>query len=172
MLDLSDAECLSCASVEWPAREFSEKGIDFVEKLANDARICKRCGADSTDGAARCARCGGPVATARTMRVLGWMLIGLGSFLFLFMGAITYYVAQLMYHTDTTGTGARFNGTHEQALYIFGLFGLVMLFGVSAIATGAWQAIYARPNRKLMLIILALGVLFVIVGTATRFMNH
>jgi predicted membrane channel-forming protein YqfA (hemolysin III family) len=143
-----------------------------MQRLSNDARICKRCGTETLDQAARCARCGGRVASARTLRVLGWTQVGLGSFLVLFMGTITYYVARIIYQTNAPATGARFTGSPEMALYIFGIFGLVLIFGVACIASGAWQAHYARPNRKLMFIILGLGVLFIVIGTATRFITH
>jgi ribosomal protein L37E len=149
-----------------------EEEFDGMQRLANDARVCKRCGEEAFDGAARCARCGGRIASARTMRLLGWTLVGLGSFLVLFMGAITYYVALIIHQTNDAGTGARFTGSPEMAFFIFGIFGLVLLFGVAAIAGGAWQARYARANRKLMFIIIGLGVLFVVVGTALRFVNH
>ncbi|MDT7541069.1 MAG: hypothetical protein QOE33_973 [Acidobacteriota bacterium] len=149
-------------------------GEEFIgmQKLANDARVCKRCGEEAFGEAARCAHCGGRVASARTMRLLGWTQVGLGSFLVLFMGTITYYVARIIYHTGEPGTGARFTGGPEMALYIFGLFGLVLIFGVACIASGAWQAHYARQNRKLMFIILGLGVLFIVIGTALRFVEH
>ncbi len=141
----------------------------MAQRLANDARLCKRCGAASDDGAARCARCGGPVTTARTMRVLGLALVGVGLFLFIFMGAITYFVAQIIFHADPSG--AHFNGSPQTALYIFALFGLVMIFGVAAVVSGALQARSARPNRKIMLVILGLGVLIVVAGALVS-MKH
>lgn len=142
----------------------------MAQRLANDARLCKRCGIEASDGAARCAHCGGPVTTARTMRLLGWALVCIGSFLFLFMGAISYFVAQLIFHAEASG--ARFNGSPEMALYIFALFGLVMIFGLSALASGALQARSGRPNRKIMFVILGLGVLIVVVGTAVTMKKH
>lgn len=142
----------------------------MTERLANEALLCKRCGTEADGGEARCARCGGPVTTARTMRLLGWMLVGIGSFLFLFMGAITYFVAQIMYNADASG--ARFNGSPEMALYIFLLFGLVMIFGLAAIVSGALQARSARPNRKIMLVIFGLGLLIVIAGAAVTMTKH
>ncbi len=142
----------------------------MARRLANDARLCKRCSAEAVVGEARCALCAGPVTTARTMRLLGWMLVLIGSFLLLFMGAITYYVARIVYHADASG--ARFNGSPEMALYIFALFGLVMLFGFSAVVSGALQALSARPNRKIMLVIIGLGVLIVAAGVAVTLTKH
>jgi ribosomal protein L37E len=143
-----------------------------AQRLPNEARLCRRCGAESVDGATRCALCGGSVAKAGTMRLLGWSLIGLGSFLFLFMGAITYYVAGIVSHSNDPRAATRFNGSPEMLFFMFALFGFVMLFGLLGIGGGAWQVYYARPNRKLTFIFLALVVIFLIVGRIIRVFNH
>jgi phosphate starvation-inducible membrane PsiE len=140
--------------------------------VSNEARVCKRCGKQTFDVAPRCAHCGGVMTTVKTMRLLGWLLVCLGSFLVLFMGAITIYVAQIVFHTGEPGSHAGFTGGADMEVFMFGLFGLVLLFGFTAIASGAWQIRYGKPNRKLMFVILGLGILFIIIGRVVRFMHH
>jgi hypothetical protein len=139
---------------------------------ANEARVCKRCGYETLDPAARCPRCGRQMMRAKTMRALGWLLVGLGSFLVIFMGAITIYVANIVSHTGEPGATSTFTGSAEMAFFMFGLFGLVLIFGVACVASGAWQVRHAKPNRKLMFLVLGLGILFLVIGEAVRFMSH
>lgn len=140
--------------------------------VPNDARVCQRCGTETYDTAARCARCGGRVTSAKMMRALGWLLVGLGTFLVVLMGAITIYVANVVYHSNDPGATTTFTGGAEMEFFMFGLFGLVLVFGVACVASGAWQARYAKPNRKLMFLVLGLGVLFFVIGRVVRLMNH
>ncbi|MFL6229407.1 MAG: hypothetical protein ACJ741_11570 [Pyrinomonadaceae bacterium] len=139
--------------------------------VARDARVCMRCGRETMDEAKRCASCGGAVVAARTMRRLGWVMVLLGAFLFLFMGAITIYVAQLVFQTRAPGGRAAFEGSPEMEFFMFGLFGFVLFFGVTAMVSGALQVRNGRSNRKLMLFMIGLGLLFIIIGRIVRVMR-
>ncbi|MDT7602771.1 MAG: hypothetical protein QOF61_768 [Acidobacteriota bacterium] len=140
--------------------------------IPNEARVCRRCGNVATDDAQRCPRCGGTFARAKTMRMLGWMIIGIGAFLAISMSVITFYVAQIMYHTSAPGTHAGFTGTPEMAFFIFALFGFIIFFGLASVVSGAWQVRHARPNRKLMFLLIGMGLLFIIIGRVVRFLHH
>jgi hypothetical protein len=139
--------------------------------VARDARVCKRCGKETLDPAKRCASCGGAVIAAKTMRMLGWLLAGLGAFLVLFMGAITIYVAQIVYQTNEPGVHAGFTGGADMEFFMFGLFTLVLLFGLTSLVSGLLQVRNGRANRKLMFFMLGLGVLFIVIGRVVRYMR-
>jgi hypothetical protein len=139
--------------------------------VARDARVCKRCGTETLDPAKRCASCGGAVVAAKTMRRLGWVLVGLGAFLVLFMGAITIFVAQLVFQTNAPGVHGGFTGGPEMEFFMFGIFALVLLFGLTSVVSGLLQVRNGRANRKLMFFMLGLGVLFIVIGRVVRYMR-
>jgi hypothetical protein len=139
--------------------------------VARDARVCKRCGQETYDPAKRCASCGGAVIAAKTMRMLGWVLVGLGAFLVLFMGAITIFVAQLVSQSSEPGVHGGFTGGAEMEFFMFGIFALVILFGLTSLVSGLLQVRNGRSNRKLMFLMLGLGVVFIIIGRFVRYMR-
>jgi hypothetical protein len=125
-----------------------------------------KCGFMAETAEKKCSRCGGLMRTTTTMRVLGAVMIALGGFLIVFMGIITLWAYNLVQHSSDTGTGARFTGTKDQMLMMFGVFGFVMLFGVVALVTGSWQLIFGRRNKILTWVVFGLGAIFVIGGLA------
>jgi hypothetical protein len=139
--------------------------------VARDARVCKRCGIETYDPAKRCASCGGAVIAAKTMRMLGWVLVVIGGFLVVFMGVITIFVAQLVFQTNAPGAHARFTGSPEMELFMFGIFAFVMLFGLTSVVSGLLQVRNGRANRKLMFLMIGLGVVFIIIGRFVRYMR-
>jgi hypothetical protein len=109
----------------------------------------------------RCPACGNRVVTSRRIRILGWVLIGLGGFLVLFMG----YIANAMYPTLSRpgvdlGAGGRWTGTAEQAAAVLQIFWLVIGFGALCVVNGIWQVATGRRNLALMAVgLLAAGAL-------------
>jgi hypothetical protein len=87
------------------------------------------------------------------------------------MGAITIFIAQLVFQTNEPGTPARFTGGVDMEFFMFGLFGLVLLFGLTSVVSGLLQVRNGRANRKLMFFMLGLGVIFLIIGRVVRFMH-
>lgn len=102
--------------------------------------------------------------TGRRVRILGWVLVVTGAFLVVFMGAITYMLAGIVYHSAEPDAHARFTGSPQMATFIFGLFGLIILIGFASLVSGIWQVRYGRPNRKLMIISPGLGLLLFIIA--------
>lgn len=93
--------------------------------------------------------------TAREVRLLGFVQLVLGLFLFGFMGAITLYTAPIMLNpADDAQTS--FTGTSAQAKFILILFGLVMAFGAASSLSGLWQLISGRRNKWIAIIALAI----------------
>jgi uncharacterized membrane protein YedE/YeeE len=102
---------------------------------------------------------------AQGVRRRGWVLILLGFLLVAMMGTITFMVAPTMLSSGTSA-GAGFTGTPEQAVLILGLFGLVIVFGLTCIGSGLWQIVTGRRSIWIVVLILGLTFLLVLAGGA------
>jgi hypothetical protein len=104
----------------------------------------------------------------RNIRVRGWVLVSVGLFLVVFMGAIAWNVAPLMLHPGEERAGSTFTGTSADAELALAIFALVILFGLLSVANGAWMIAKGRQNRAFVILSLAIaGILFAI-GWAIR----
>lgn len=96
-------------------------------------------------------------------RMRGWVLVAVGLFLLLFMGAIAWNLAPIMLRPGVEVDGSSFTGTAAQGQIFLGLFGLVGLFGAMSIANGAWMMATGRRSptgaRLFMILFLALFAL-------------
>jgi hypothetical protein len=93
----------------------------------------------------------------KTVRRLGWVQFAAGLFLVGMMGAVTFNVAPMMLRPGVEmGGGGRFTGTAGQALMVFGLFGLLIFFGLTSMVSGLYQAKTGRRNRLIFVIMLGL----------------
>ena len=134
------------------------------------ARIlsCPKCSFETTEELDKCSSCGSRLQSARTVRILGWLLVVIGTFLVLSMGALGIYLGQLISQSDEPGRTTRFSGGPEDVAMIIGILGLVICFGLASIAGGIWQIKYGKPNRKLMVaMVLVVGIL-VVIGRAIK----
>jgi len=131
--------------------------------LVAETRSCFGCGLLTAEPADKCPRCGRPLLTTKRVRVLGWVQFAMGLFLVGLMGAITYNVAPMMLQPGVeTAGGSRFTGTAGQALVILGLFGLVIIFGLTSMVSGLYQVKTGRRNKMIFVFMLAVfGVLMV-----------
>jgi hypothetical protein len=73
------------------------------------------------------------------------LLIGL--FLVGLMGTITFNTAPGLLQPGVPQGGERFTGTVEQGRFILGLFGLVIVFGLTSVVSGVWQIVTGRRNK-------------------------
>jgi hypothetical protein len=117
------------------------------------------CGVSVEGSVAACPRCGGRMRTPRDVRRVGWLLVFLGVFLVIFMGAIAWSLspALLQPGQETLG-GDTFTGTAAQARMIFTLFGATMLLGLGFAVNGAVQIATGRRNRVLTALVLGAAV--------------
>jgi hypothetical protein len=132
-----------------------------------DQLNCSKCNYAASDDVAKCPQCGSWMPKAQGIRLRGWLLIGIGFLLVAMMAAITFMVAPSMLSGSASG-GARYTGTPEQAVLILGLFGLVIVFGLTAIASGVWQILTGRRSIWLVVVILGLTFLLIVAGSAVR----
>jgi sulfite exporter TauE/SafE len=104
----------------------------------------------------------------RHARVRGWVLVVIGLFLILVIGAVTWLLAPRMLNPGVEIEGSTFSGTPDQALLIFGLFGIVTLFGIGTLANGVILVATGRRNRALTIMLVTIATPFLVLGWALR----
>ena len=130
---------------------------------------CPRCSFETTESLPKCPSCGSRLQSARKVRILGWLLLVLGTFLVVFMGALGIYLGQVIAHSDDPGATTRFTGGPEEVKFIMIVFGLVIAFGFGSMAGGIWQIKYGKPNRVLMIgIFVVAGILYLIAQSVKK----
>jgi MFS family permease len=132
--------------------------------VIDELRRCSKCGYETMEVVSKCPQCGRKLLSAGQVRRLGWAQLILGLFLVGLMGTITFNLAPSMLRPGASQSGTRFTGTPEQAQLILGLFGLVIVFGLTGIVNGLWQIITGRRNKWILVIILVLAVLLIVGG--------
>jgi hypothetical protein len=103
-----------------------------------------------------------------TIRALGWLLVVLGGSLAAFMAWLALFVNRLIAQTDEPGAKARFTGDASDAVFIYGIFGLVLALGLAFIVGGVWQIIYGRRNKSVVFVVLVLVALLYWLGLFVR----
>jgi len=111
-----------------------------------------------------CPKCGGPMRQVGESPVRGWILVVLGAFLILFMGAITLMLAPTMLNPGETIDGSSFTGTAEQARMALLLFGAVILFGFVAFANGIYMLRTKRQSKGFVVATLVLAAVLLVLG--------
>lgn len=131
-------------------------------------RFCFKCKWEGESAEKICPRCRKPTQTRGFIRGTGAVLVVLGGFLIAMMSIITIVVVGIIQQSNKPGSTARFTGTKDQMVLMFGIFGFVLLFGFVSLAAGLWQLIFGRRNMILVYFILALGVVFIVGGSIFR----
>jgi predicted RNA-binding Zn-ribbon protein involved in translation (DUF1610 family) len=130
---------------------------------AGEPRICYKCDHETREPVERCPRCGNRrVLTAKGIRALGGVLVAVGLFLVVFMGAIALIVAGIIAGSNAPGATTRFSGGTKEIAIIFGLFGLVIAFGVASTVGGAMQLVRGRRSKTMVRVILGLFIALVV----------
>ena len=89
--------------------------------------------------------------------MLGWVLLGLGAFLLVFMGALSVVVGGVIAQSGNPEATHRFTGDRMQAAIMFGVFGTIALFGLGTAVAGAFQIRHGRANARVLSVVLLLG---------------
>jgi lysylphosphatidylglycerol synthetase-like protein (DUF2156 family) len=143
----------------------SDAAIDSPRYLTAP-KICHNldCSFQTHEPLSRCPKCGRPIWTTNEFRVISSVLIFCGLFLSIVGGGLIFIFAGVVSNTDAS-RGTTFKGGEAMAIFIFGIFGVILSFGLSVLAAGLWQVIFGRANRRLIYILLTiLLVLMLIVG--------
>ena len=101
---------------------------------------------------------GRPNRTKKQVRRLGWVLVGIGTFLVVFMAGLSYVVGRIIARSGNPEAGTRFTGDTSDAAIMFGIFGVIALFGLLGMVAGASQIRQGRVNRRMVTVVLVLGV--------------
>ena len=124
---------------------------------------CPKCSFETSESVSRCPNCGSRVQSAKKVRILGGVLLVIGTFLVLFMTGLGIYLGSIISNSNDPGATTRFTGDSQDVMFIVAIFGLVIAFGLASMGGGIWQIIYGKPNRKVMVVVfLIAGILFVI----------
>jgi hypothetical protein len=129
---------------------------------------CARCDFETTETLAKCPKCGRRLQSARKVRILGWVLVLIGSCLVIFMSGLGIFIAGLIAKSDEPGQTSRFSGGPEDILLIASIFGLVIAFGLASVAGGAWQIWFGKPNRLVMVLMFVFAGILWLIGSAIR----
>lgn len=132
-------------------------------------RICYKCDYETNQSLKICPQCGQPqLRTASQIRTLGWVLAIIGALLAIFMAGLSLVVGRIILFPNLPGTSTRFTGGPEMVLFIIGIFGVVLAFGVASFFAGLYQIRNGRRNKHLTKMILILGGAFMFVGIVVR----
>ena len=127
---------------------------------------CAKCRFETTESPSKCPNCGGRLQSASKVRILGWLLLVIGAFLVVSMGALGIYLGKLISQTGESTSTSRFTGGPQDVALIVAVFGLVISFGVATMAGGIWQIVYGKPNRKLMVAMFLVAGILIVIGKA------
>ena len=125
------------------------------------------CGITIEGDAKKCPKCGWAMRGTRNIRARGWLLLGCGLFLILFMGWISWSLLPSLLRPGVEYENGSFTGTKEQAQIILGLFGMVILFGVVGTANAVYMITTGRQSRVFVIVTLLLAVALLAVAWLT-----
>jgi hypothetical protein len=127
-------------------------------------RTCPKCGYIRETAETKCADCGKPLQKTSTIRILGVVLVLMGTSLLGIMGWLSFWIYGTM--SNAGNSGSRFNGSPKDILFIVFAFSLVISISFAALAGGIWQIIFGKRNKLIVFAVLGLGIIFAITGFA------
>jgi O-antigen/teichoic acid export membrane protein len=77
------------------------------------------------------------------------------------MGPITVAMLPTLLDAGKDVDGSSFEGTAQQAHMILGLFGIIIVFGLSSLAYGVYQLIYRRESKAFIVYTLVLTAVLI-----------
>ena len=129
---------------------------------------CHKCDFETNEQLAKCPQCGRRLQSTKKVRILGWLLLVLGTGLVIFMGTLAVIIGQIIAGSDEPGATTRFTGGSEAITLIVTVFGLVISFGLASMIGGVWQIRYGKPNKKIMVAMFVVAGLLFVIGRAIK----
>jgi hypothetical protein len=133
--------------------------------------FCGKCKFETGEPMGTCPQCGRTLSKTSTIRLLGWALVLPGGLLAAGMTVLTVNVARMMGNAGDPGAGSRFTGDAGEAAVILAVLGSVIALSLSFVAAGAWQIIFGRRNKLIIVAVLALAAVVYLLGRAVTSMN-
>jgi phage FluMu protein Com len=127
-------------------------------------KTCPKCGYIRETGEIKCADCGKPLQKVSTIRILGVVLVLMGTSLLAIMGWLSLWIYGTM--SNAGNVGSRFNGSPKDVVFIIFVFGLVISISLAATAGGLWQIVFGKRNKLIIFAVFGLGIIFAITGLA------
>ncbi len=156
--------CPACGQGWFNKEDAASAAMNPPTALTGEAHVCYKCDFETAMQMEKCPRCGHKLITAGRVKVLGWVLLLLGLFLVAFMGVITIIVAGIIMNAGRPGSTTSFTGGTKELVLIFGIFGLVIAFGLASIVAGLMQARSGRRSKILVKVMLGIVFLLAVVG--------
>lgn len=122
---------------------------------------CTSCGYNAEGAVTVCPRCGAATQVKQEPRTRAVILIICGLLLIGIMGPITVALLPSMLQAGMDVDGSSFQGTAEQAHMILGLFGIIIVFGISSLAYGIFQFIFRRESKAFIVFTLVLAAVLI-----------
>ena len=110
------------------------------------------------------------IKSPATLRALGVVLVVLGTALMVGIAVLSWVMYGVINNNDPRAS-TKFTGSESDMMFMFGVFALVFFIGLTSLAAGLWQVIFGKRNLILVWIMLGLGGIFFLIGTAVRYMQ-
>lgn len=118
--------------------------------IPDEFRACNTCGYETIENISRCPGCGSALWSVKQKRRRGWALLACGVMLTVMIGTITLIVGPSLLSPDVPfAGGTRFAGTRQQGILELGLFSVLILFGLIAIAVGVHWITGTNHSKRL-----------------------
>ena len=137
-------------------------------------RQCFNCNYEAVTDQTICPRCHkAKFITASSIRTRGIVLLIVGLFLVVFMGAIGVFVGLMLLGSMKNPESARkIKDEWFTFIAIYGVFAAVIVFGLNSIVSGIWMVAARRRNRFLVWVMWALlALLLAASGFASAFLS-
>ena len=108
----------------------------------------------------KCPQCGWAMRGPRNIRVRGWVMVVLGLFLTLVMGAIAWNLLPSLLNPGKEIDGSALTGKTDEADFVLLIFALVIMAGMLFTVNGAYMVARGRQSRPFA--IAAIGVVAVL----------
>ena len=104
----------------------------------------------------------------RNWRTRGWVLVTLGLFLVIFMGAIAWNLVPTILTAGVETGGSTFTGDSGDAQLAIGIFALVIAFGALCLVNGIYMVATGRRSAALTGVMIGIFVILFGIGWAIK----
>ncbi|HKX83800.1 MAG TPA: hypothetical protein VJL58_06260 [Pyrinomonadaceae bacterium] len=132
-------------------------------------RQCFNCNYEAVTDQTICLRCRKKkFFRSGNIRTRGIVLLVVGLFLVVFMGAIGVFVALMLLGSMDPESARKINNEWFTLIAIYCIFAAVIAFGLNSIVSGLWMIAAGRRNRFLVWVMWALLLVLLVAGVAMR----